>query len=114
VCADALLTTYLPSAAAVVVGADAVSAHHWTNKSGTFGLAAAAWFSGVPVYVVASRDKAEAEELGAEMRLPRLFEHTPAQLATLFLTDGGPVPPDQLAAVTQRFAADLRRLFSHF
>ena len=113
ICADALLTTYLPAAAAVVVGADAVSTRHWTNKAGTYGLSAAAWFSGVPVYIVASRDKAQAESLTSHMRWPREFEQTPVQLATLLLTDAGAVPPDQVSAFCERFAPDLLHLFQH-
>ena len=81
---DALLTTYLGSASApaprsasasgsvaVVMGADAVTAEHWTNKAGTYGLAAAAWFSGVPVYVLASRDKTAAAALALRLSVAR-------------------------------------------
>jgi ribose 1,5-bisphosphate isomerase len=110
---DSALTTYLPEADAVVVGADAVAARHWTNKAGTFGLAAAAWFAGVPVYVVVSRDKAEAASLTSRITVPRLFEHIPSELATLFLTDAGPIAPESLSALTERFASDLDQLFAY-
>ena len=110
---DALLTTYLGSAAAVVVGADALSARDWTNKAGTYGLAAAASFSGVPVYVVVSRDKAAADVLISRMQIARLFERIPIALATLFLTETGPVPPELVSTFTERSAADLRQLFKY-
>jgi translation initiation factor 2B subunit (eIF-2B alpha/beta/delta family) len=104
---DATLTTYLGSATAVIVGADAVASAEWTNKAGSYGVAAAAWFSGVPVYVVASRDKATAGDLSRRLRVTCLFERTPAQLVTQFLTDIGPVPPDGLAPFANRYSEDL-------
>jgi translation initiation factor 2B subunit (eIF-2B alpha/beta/delta family) len=109
--ADAALTTYLPRATAVIVGADAVAARHWTNKAGTYGLAAAAWFSGVGVYVLASRDKAESEALTPLIELPRTFERIPVQLGTQFLTDAGPATPDALGGLAERCAPDLAHLF---
>jgi translation initiation factor 2B subunit (eIF-2B alpha/beta/delta family) len=108
---DTRMTTYLPSASAVVVGADGVATRHWTNKVGTYGLAAAAWFSGVPVYVVASRDKAEAAELTERLSLPSLFERSPSQLATLYLTDVGPLTAGDLPSFSERFRSDLPFLF---
>ena len=109
---DALLTTYLPGAAAVVVGADAISARDWTNKAGTFGLAAVASFTATPVYVVASRDKAQADALRTRTSLPREFERTPAGLATLFLTDSGAIAPVDIAGVAERFAPELEALLA--
>jgi hypothetical protein len=110
--ADALLTTYLPAGAAVVVGADAMSAQDWTNKAGTLGLAAAASAIGKDVYVIASRDKAQAPALRDRVTLPREFERTPVGLATLFLTDGGPVSPDDVAALARRFMPELSVLLA--
>ena len=107
---DALLTTYLRSASAVLVGADAVETDVWTNKAGTYGLAAAAWFSGVPVYVICSRDKAAPPALGARLTSSELFERTPTSLATLFLTEVGPVSPDALGDLVARHADDLPHL----
>ena len=105
---DTELTTCLPGATAAVLGADAVGAQAWINKAGTFGLAAAAWFSNVPVYVVAARAKAQASALEPLMTpLPRAFERTPSHLATLFLTDAGPISPDDLPAISERFAAEV-------
>jgi translation initiation factor 2B subunit (eIF-2B alpha/beta/delta family) len=109
---DALLTTFLPGATAVVVGADAISARDWTNKAGTFGLAAAASFTGTPVYVVASRDKAQADALRARAPLPRAFERTPVLLATLFLTDSGPISPMDVATVAGRFTPEVEGLLA--
>ena len=107
---DALLTTYLPVASAVVVGADAVEIAAWTNKAGTFGIAAAAWFSGVPVYVICSRDKAASPELAARLTPSGVFERTPSELATLFLTEAGPISPDGLSNLVARHADDLPHL----
>ena len=91
-------------------GADAVTAEHWTNKAGTYGLAAAAWFSGVPVYVLASRDKTAAAGLADRLSVARPFERTPAHLGTLFLTDVGAIPPDRLSDFAGRFGPDLFHL----
>ena len=110
---DPMLTSYLSSASAVIVGADAIEEMTWTNKAGTYGLAAAAWFSGVPVYVVASRDKAAAPALAPHLAANLPFEKTPVQLATLFLTDGGPVPPDGLPNLVGRYADDISHLLNH-
>jgi translation initiation factor eIF-2B subunit delta len=107
---DSTLTTYLSPDAAVVVGADAVASRHWTNRAGTFGLSAAAWFSGVPVYLVVSRDKAQAAALADRMAAPPLFERTPIDLATLVLTDAGPVAPDQVGRFTERYSTDIAEL----
>lgn len=109
---DALATTFLSSVDAVVVGADTLAAHSWTNKAGTFGVAAAAWFAAVPVYVVASRDKAAPPALAARLQTPSAFERTPAELATLFLTDIGPVAPDHLAQFVGHAAADPSHLLT--
>ena len=109
---DATITTYLGSATAVIVGADAVASAEWTNKAGSYGLAAAAWFSGVPVFVVASRDKSTADDLSRRLSVTRLFERTPAQLVTQFLTDVGPVPPDGLAPFANRYSEDVKHLLT--
>ena len=108
--ADALLTTYLPTATAVLVGADAISAADWTNKCGTFGLAAAASFTGTPVYVVASRDKAQSAALRSRMQPSREFERTPLTLATAFLTDAGIVAPPDVPALAERYAEEVAAL----
>ena len=128
---DAALTSFLPGAAAVVVGADAVADGFWINKVGTHGLAAAASNLGIPVYVVASRDKAMPSNLAATWRLlgasseelwedppagvavvNRYFEPTPVELATLFLTDAGPVPPSDVAEMVGRRSRSISDLIS--
>jgi ribose 1,5-bisphosphate isomerase len=129
VATDSALTSWLETASAVVVGADAIADEFWINKVGTFGLAAAAWRRGVPVYVVASRDKAMPSPMargwqppdadpaevwaspGAEVSVVnRYFEAIPADLATLFLTDAGPVGPEDLQAFVARDTAAIQRL----
>lgn len=52
---------------AVLVGADAIAGTWFLNKTGTRMLAAAATQQGVPVYVVASRDKFVGHELAARL-----------------------------------------------
>ena len=51
----------------VLVGADAITATWFLNKTGTRMLAAAATQQGVPVYVIASRDKFVGRELAARL-----------------------------------------------
>jgi translation initiation factor eIF-2B subunit delta len=123
---DAALTTHLPEASAVVMGADAVTGTHWINKVGSLGVAAAASLQGVPVYVVAGRDKFVPRVLAPRLRLPvaasdevwpdrfsnvrvenRYFEPTPAELATLVLTDARPVGTSDLPAAVERRTAPI-------
>ena len=111
---DALLSTYLRDVDAVIVGADAISPRDWINKAGTFGIAAAAFFTGTPVYVCATRDKAQSEAMRGRIELPRVFERIPVELATLILTDAGPITPADLPQFLGRFDADLDRLFRAF
>jgi translation initiation factor 2B subunit (eIF-2B alpha/beta/delta family) len=118
---DAAVTTRLSEAAAVVMGADAVTETAWMNKVGSFGLAAAASVRGVPVHVIAGRDKfvprslqprltpapAAAGEVweapGAGVRVENpYFEWTPAELATTYLTEAGRLTPSDLPAVVAR------------
>jgi translation initiation factor 2B subunit (eIF-2B alpha/beta/delta family) len=128
---DAALTAYLAKATAVVVGADAIAARFWINKVGTRGLAAAAAASGVPVFVLASRDKALPEVLAARwqghdgaleevwpdppvnvaIRNP-YFETISVELATQFLTDLGPLSPDDTAELSERSSADISLLIN--
>ncbi len=128
---DAALTTFLHEATAVVVGADAIAADRWINKVGTLGVVAAADRAGVPVFVVSARDKALAQALASRWRLPRasgdevweaptpgvavanpFFESIPADLATLFLTDAGPVPVNDLPSVSDRYSTEIARLLA--
>lgn len=115
---DAALAHALPDADAVLVGADAIAPGWVLNKSGTLMLAAAAVHRGVPVYVLATRDKfvpdAIAERLtireespaeiwdgapaAVEVRNP-YFELTPAELVAAVITDIGPIGTGLLAGV---------------
>src|SRR5436190_1738139 len=54
---DAAISQALGGADAVVFGADAVAPEWFLNKSGTRMLAAAAGQQGLPVHVIATRDK---------------------------------------------------------
>ncbi|HEX5474358.1 MAG TPA: hypothetical protein VFX12_06840 [Vicinamibacterales bacterium] len=54
---DAGLSSALSGASALVVGADAVTGGFFINKVGTGALAARAHHAGVPVYVLAGREK---------------------------------------------------------
>jgi translation initiation factor 2B subunit (eIF-2B alpha/beta/delta family) len=130
---DAALTAVLSEAACVVMGADAVFGDRWINKVGSFGLAAAAALRGVPVYVITARDKFVPAALAPSVapdsrsqdddevwpdRSPDVrirnvvFETVPAELATLFLTEAGPVPPGDLPSVIGRRQQNLSLLLS--
>jgi translation initiation factor 2B subunit (eIF-2B alpha/beta/delta family) len=105
---DAALGHALAAADAVIVGADAVGPEWFLNKSGTRMLAAAAGQQGVPVYVVAARDKFVSHAVGARLvgregapaeiwktppsgvavRNP-YFEPTPLDLVTAVISDVG-------------------------
>ena len=105
---DAALGHALASADAVLVGADTVAPAWFLNKSGTRMLAAAAAQQGLPVYVVATRDKFvsdavaarivvtegapaelwEAPPAGVIVRNP-YFERTPLDLIANVITDIG-------------------------
>jgi ribose 1,5-bisphosphate isomerase len=105
---DAAIGHALASADAVIVGADAVAPEWFLNKVGTRMLAAAATQQGVPVYVVATRDKFvshavaarivvrdgppdelwEAPPAGVTVRNP-YFEPTPLDLVASVITDLG-------------------------
>jgi len=66
---DAAIARALDDAHAVLVGADAVGPTWFCNKSGTRMLAAAATQQGVPVYVVATRDKFVGDQVAARMSI---------------------------------------------
>jgi ribose 1,5-bisphosphate isomerase len=106
--ADAAIGHALASADAVLVGADAVAAEWFLNKSGTRMLAAAAAHQGVPVHLVATRDKFvsraiagrivvteglpaevwDAPPSGVAVRNP-YFERTPLDLVASIISDIG-------------------------
>jgi hypothetical protein len=128
---DAALTSVLSEASCVVMGADAVFADRWINKVGSFGLAAAASLAGVPAYVIAARDKFLPAALVPFVTLPPqdsgevwpdrppdvlvrnpYFEAVPAELATLFLTDVGPLAPSDLVSAADRRGRELSLLLA--
>ena len=105
---DSAIAHALDDADAVMVGADAIVPSWFLNKSGTRMLAAAAAQRGVPVYVIAARDKfvpqqvadglvirsGDATEIwatpppGVDVRNP-YFESTPLDLVTAVISDVG-------------------------
>ncbi len=105
---DAAISQALGAADAVVFGADAVAPEWFLNKSGTRMLAAAAGQQGVPVHVVATRDKFVSHAVGARLVMREgaareiwesppagvivrnpYFESTPLELVTSLITDMG-------------------------
>ena len=112
---DAAALSRLPGRSAVVVGADALTTEGWVNKAGTGALAAAARAAGVPVVVLASREKfvtrpdfaegalrvsGEAEEVWTPtdpaIRVENpTFELVPFALADLLVTDRDAIHPPQ-------------------
>ena len=116
--ADAAIGHALSDADAAVVGADAVAPEFFVNKSGTRMLAAAATLQGVPLYVLASRDKFVNRETAARLQLregpaaevwdaapPRIqvrnpyFEATPLDLVAGIVTDVGVLGPADVPRV---------------
>lgn len=91
----------------IIVGADWVTESDFTNKIGTYSLALTARELGKPVYVAADRTKfvwrryrpaSMATSAYAETFYQnQLFEETPNQLVTAFLTDFGTFSPQQAA-----------------
>jgi translation initiation factor 2B subunit (eIF-2B alpha/beta/delta family) len=105
---DAALASALPGADALILGADAISPTWVLNKCGSLALAAAANLAGVPVFVLATRDKflpsALADRLSIREHAPHevwaapapairvrnpYFERVPLDLVTAVVTDGG-------------------------
>jgi translation initiation factor 2B subunit (eIF-2B alpha/beta/delta family) len=105
---DAAIGQALGAVDAVVIGADAITPHAVINKSGTRLLAAAAAHQGVPVHVVAGREKFVSQAVSLQLAVregaadevwpappPRVevrnayFEPTPLDLITSVITDSG-------------------------
>ena len=128
--ADAAIGQALGDAEAVVVGTDAVAPEWFLNKSGTRMIAAAAGQQGVPVYVVATRDKFVSHAVGARLAVREgaaseiwepaapgvtvrnpYFEPTPLELVSSLITDVGVIgsasAADVCAAVSRDQSADL-------
>jgi ribose 1,5-bisphosphate isomerase len=105
---DAALALALRDSAALLVGADAITPSWFLNKVGTLALATAASLNGVPVVVLATRDKflpppffaglpvadGDAREVWADapegvlVRNP-YFERVPLDLVSVIVTDAG-------------------------
>ena len=104
---DAGISAAVPLADALIVGADALGPSAFVNKVGTRALCALAGSAGVPVYVLAGREKVldeldfarlslkEADSVevwaGKEPLVGRnpIFERVPVELVSTIITDGG-------------------------
>ncbi len=110
----------------VLVGADAVTPGWILNKTGTSMLAAAAAQHGVPVYVVATRDKFMDARASRLLRIVEhdpqdvwddapsgvvvrnaWFERVPVGLVTGVVTDVGTLSPDMLDEACRAASADV-------
>jgi translation initiation factor 2B subunit (eIF-2B alpha/beta/delta family) len=117
---DAAIEHALDAADAVLVGADAIAARWFLNKSGTRMLAAAAGQRGVPVYVLAGREKFTAPDVAARLELRSstavevwsdpppgvaiknpYFERTPLELVAAIISDMGALGPDDVAEMLE-------------
>jgi translation initiation factor 2B subunit (eIF-2B alpha/beta/delta family) len=125
---DAAIAAALADADAVLVGADAVTPTTVLNKCGTRMLAAAAALTGVPVYVVATRDKfvplavaarlvvreGEPSELwerppdGVTLRNP-YFETVPLDLISAVISDLGVLGAGTIPEVCRAAHDDARQ-----
>ena len=118
VCIDAAVGTFLDRANVVLMGADAVSSEWFLNKCGSSQVVATANAIGVPVYVVASRDKFIRAPLADMLRpgdgptsevwrdAPKgvtvanpYFEYVPISSVAAVVTDVGTVGPDSVGDV---------------
>ncbi|MGH9350114.1 MAG: translation initiation factor eIF-2B [Vicinamibacterales bacterium] len=115
---DAAIAHPLERADAVLVGADAVTPEWFVNKSGTLMLAAAAAGRGIPVYVLAGREKFLPPGLAARLEgregpsvevwadPPRgvtvrnpYFEKTPLELVSAVISDVGALSMSDIVKV---------------
>jgi translation initiation factor 2B subunit (eIF-2B alpha/beta/delta family) len=74
---DAGLSAALPGAQAVVVGADAIGPELFVNKVGTAAICALATSAGIPVYVLAGREKILTAEDFSGLQLRTGPNHEP-------------------------------------
>ena len=110
---DAAIGKSVVAAEAIVVGADAITSTAFINKVGTGGLAALGRIRGIPVFVLAGREKilpSDAFErltphegdISATPSGPFLlrrspsFERIPSSVVTAFVTDVGSLSPDEV------------------
>lgn len=122
---DAAISQALGAADAVVFGADAVAPEWFLNKSGTRMLSAAAGQQGVPVHVVATRDKFVSHLVGARLAMREgaasdiwesppagvavrnpYFESTPLELVASLITDMGVLGADLAIDVCEAVSRD--------
>jgi translation initiation factor 2B subunit (eIF-2B alpha/beta/delta family) len=113
---DAAIGHALDGCDAVIVGADAVSPRWFVNKSGTRLLAAAASHRGVPVYVLAGREKFVSADVESKLEIVEgaldevwpdapanitvrnpYFERIPLDLIAGVITDVGLLGSDSVA-----------------
>jgi translation initiation factor 2B subunit (eIF-2B alpha/beta/delta family) len=128
---DSALPGFVEGACAALTGADAVTSTDWINKVGSRSLAEAASQRGIPTLVLATRDKLVPTELEPVLTLAGglpdevwpdrpegvveanpVFERIPLTLATLLVTESGPVSPaeaSQLSGTFSRAAQLLRK-----
>lgn len=115
---DAGIGSILETTDAVLVGADAVAASGFMNKTGTAAIAALARARGVPVFVLAGREKilpqpvyeslavvsGPSPEIAPELPEPAVqnpyFERVPAELVAQVIVESGAVEPTAAAAAT--------------
>lgn len=117
---DADLFSRVDEADVVLVGADAITAEAFVNKTGTRVLLDQARSAGVETRVLASSDKLWPAALPAprtgegahwrpevpdDVRVEApLFERVPLRLADRLVTEEGPAEPDALAARVEKLA----------
>jgi translation initiation factor 2B subunit (eIF-2B alpha/beta/delta family) len=123
--ADAAIGQALGAADAVLVGADAVAPEWFLNKVGTRMLAAAAQQQGVPVHVIATRDKFVSHAVGARLAMREgaaaevwetppagvtvrnpYFESIPLELVATLITEMGVLGPSLAAEVCEAISRE--------
>lgn len=120
VVADAAIASNLSPGDVVLVGADAIAAGWFINKTGTGQLCAAALLAGVPAYVVSGREKCVCEPVATALSLRRdapaslwpapppgvtvenvPFERVPLDRVAGAITDAGLLAGDMIAAACE-------------
>jgi translation initiation factor 2B subunit (eIF-2B alpha/beta/delta family) len=120
VVSDAAIASGLAPGDVVLVGADAIAADWFINKTGTGQLCAAALVAGVPAYVVSGREKCVPRSMAPELSLraddpasiwpdpPRgvrvestLFERVPIDRVAGVITDAGLLAGGMIAAACE-------------
>jgi translation initiation factor 2B subunit (eIF-2B alpha/beta/delta family) len=128
---DAAIGQALTDANALIVGADAVGPEWFLNKSGTRMLAAAAAQQGIPLYVVATRDKFVHGSLVEALTirsggteevwespparvtvLNPYFERVPLELVANLITDAGVLGAAMAVEVREHPLIDINTLIS--